>query len=308
MKCVIQWSLRRAKDPERERGRRIERLLREAQNCPYYRGRVRWPGLEAIRDPEAALRSYPEVPLADFLRNPGAFSPEGSTTGEGERVRHRSGTNVANGARWGRVLLVGGSGYGNSEDVCALRHGWGEEWRQFRPDTLAGPVSRLCQAALAVQSGRLEVPRLERAVVAFTGLREGLLCASDRELLWRSFRVPVFEQFQGFAGEPLARECEAQEGLHIERANAWFETSASGELLFTSLDDSCYVLLRLQTGLKAAISEGDCACGEAGARLVGLSAMRRMRNYAEGVDPALPTPSGAPLAAYVRGERLPVPG
>jgi hypothetical protein len=39
---------------------------------------------------------------------------------------------------------------------------------------------------------------------------------TDRDRLWRAFRVPIFEQIVGRAGELLAAECEAHDGLHIE--------------------------------------------------------------------------------------------
>jgi len=38
---------------------------------------------------------------------------------------------------------------------------------------------------------------------------------SDRDQLWQAFRVPVFEQIIGRAGELLAAECDAHDGLHI---------------------------------------------------------------------------------------------
>jgi hypothetical protein len=33
--------------------------------------------------------------------------------------------------------------------------------------------------------------------------------------LWQAFRVPVFEQIIGRAGELLAAECDAHDGLHV---------------------------------------------------------------------------------------------
>lgn len=298
MKFLIRWRSRRSVDPERVRTRRMEHVLRAAHHCSFYSSKTPFRGLLAIRNPKAAIAHYPELPLAEFLRNPAAFELEDHPEGPVAPPRVKL-------PDAGRVLVLG-RGFSESDDVRALRHGspedWLEDWREFRPDTLAGPVSRLRKAALDVLSGALDVPRLERAVVAFTGLRDGLLEPRDRDLLWRGFGVPVFEQFRGFSGEPLAWECEAQEGLHIEAPNAYFETADSGDLLLTCLDDRRYALVRLNTELRARLLDGECGCGRPGVRLAELRGRGLAGKKADGADPALSTPSGAPLAAYDPGE------
>jgi hypothetical protein len=54
------------------------------------------------------------------------------------------------------------------------------------------------------------------AVIVISRPGEPRCTEADRDRLWRAFQVPVFEQIVGWAGELLAAECEAHDGLHIE--------------------------------------------------------------------------------------------
>lgn len=90
-------------------------------------------------------------------------------------------------------------------------------------------------------------------------------------LFWRVFEAPVFEQLLGLAGELMAWECEAHDGLHIRTEEAVFELVPEGgepELLMTSLVNLRQPTLRLATGLTASIENSCCACGKPGPRLV----------------------------------------
>ncbi len=61
------------------------------------------------------------------------------------------------------------------------------------------------------------------ALIVLGRARDPRLRESDRERLWQSFRVPVFEQIIGLAGELLASECDAHDGLHIVSAKLRIE-------------------------------------------------------------------------------------
>ena len=89
--------------------------------------------------------------------------------------------------------------------------GWSAKAARFHPTSIAGTVEQL---ATANQTAL----RLEHAVVVFTYDVECGLSTHDRELFWRSFGVPVFEQFLGPKNELLATECDAHSGLHVMRA------------------------------------------------------------------------------------------
>lgn len=89
--------------------------------------------------------------------------------------------------------------------------------RRFAPGAIAGPVPTLKELAQAVLDGAAPLGPLEFGVLAFTGPSQAPLTAADRELFWRAFEAPVFEQYRDAHGELLAYECEAHDGLHLVR-------------------------------------------------------------------------------------------
>ena len=151
-------------------------------------------------------------------------------------------------------------------------------WRslaRWKPHAIAGPAGALRALALAVREGKVGLPPLTYPAVVFTGIEHGLLYASDRDLLWRVFGVPLFEQLRGLGGELLAAECEAHHGLHVRSEEALVELDSSSgvaEIIYTSLTSLQYPLLRLATGISAGSLAMSCDCGS---HLPRLSAIRR---------------------------------
>jgi hypothetical protein len=72
----------------------------------------------------------------------------------------------------------------------------------------------------------------------------GFMSDEDRNYIWETFGMPVFEYLVDTSGRILARECEAHDGLHIE-----------GEFGCEELQ----------------ITSEACACGRPGPRVVALS-------------------------------------
>ena len=126
---------------------------------------------------------------------------------------------------------------------------WAPALSRFEPEVIAGPVDTLRAFAEGMLRGATWIPPLRYAVIAFTGILEGPLSLEDRQLLWRAFGVPVYEQYFGFSGNMLAYECEAHAGLHVSRNAAYFEHEADGEILITFLDNPYYPVLRLSSGM-----------------------------------------------------------
>jgi hypothetical protein len=81
---------------------------------------------------------------------------------------------------------------------------------RFEPAAIAATAEQ-CRAL----TGFL-IPSLTHALVVLEHPGRPRLSDADRTAFWRAFRVPVFEQIIGPAGQLLAGECEAHEGLHIE--------------------------------------------------------------------------------------------
>ncbi|MBI3207358.1 MAG: hypothetical protein HYZ37_00475 [Candidatus Solibacter usitatus] len=208
------------------------------------------------------LRQFQRVPLDRFLSRPARFynwnhgppalrpleAPLGST---------------------GRTAILC-AGFQESAQIRCFPYREAEEVASFAPETLAGPWERLAELAGLALSKRVDLSCVETALIPFTGLKHGRLTARERELLWRAFPVPVFEQFRGFGQELLAWECDAHEGLHIVEENCFFELEDDGELVLSGLGCEEYNLLRVGTELTARIATPPCGCGIATPRLVCL--------------------------------------
>ncbi len=143
-------------------------------------------------------------------------------------------------------------------------------------DTMAAPVSVL--RAMAGIAGPQRYP-----VVAFTGVRHGTLTEADRELFWKSFRVPVFEQFLGLSNDLVAEECEAHEGLHVREEETILELRA-GEVVFTPLGALSYPVLRIASGCSGRPERSLCPCGRAGLRLLDIAPMTRVRGVHDALE------------------------
>lgn len=176
-------------------------------------------------------------------------------------------------------------GFHQSRQVRCFPEGWGENLNNFRPETIAGPVSALRRMAKMVLARGASFPHLKRPLMAFTGMpfpERTMLTEDDRNLFWKAFGVPVFERWLGFGLETLAKECEAHDGLHLNTDAALFQTRFNGiqnELILTSLDHLSHPVLRLATGLAGEITFQPCHCGQAGPRLTSVKTLSRTPFY-----------------------------
>ncbi len=137
-------------------------------------------------------------------------------------------------------------GFEESAAVRVFGGGWSQEVADYKPEALAGPASLLRWIAALLLDGRARLVSLNRAVIVFSHPEQGLLGAGDRELFWRAFQVPVFEQILGRGGEVLAAECEAHCGLHLAEGGA------------------------VPSAWDAVLETAPCPCGQATPRLIAL--------------------------------------
>lgn len=129
----------------------------------------------------------------------------------------------------------------------------------YAPDALALPLSAALSLADRKLRGLLELSGLKFAIVVFSSLDpqgEGPLANHHRDLLWKAFGLPVFEQLRGWDHRVIARECEVHDGLHFNSADVMAE-----------LDGEELLLAGLRTGLSAEIVTGHCDCGIESERL-----------------------------------------
>ena len=143
----------------------------------------------------------------------------------------------------------------------------------WRPEAIAAPLDRLRELAAFVASGACSCPPVTHGLIALARLGRPPLEQADRDLLWRAFEAPVYQQLRDWNGELLAWECEAHDGLHIEtgaEARLRVDSGPDRELLFRTAAGGFG--RDLATGLAASITEATCPCGRGGARLIGLRA------------------------------------
>jgi len=86
--------------------------------------------------------------------------------------------------------------------------GWNEAADHFQPASIAGPPDLLRRLAR-------DGVRPKHSVVALVYDGQEGLTSADRELFWRTFGVPVFEELLGAGNELIAMECDAHDGLHL---------------------------------------------------------------------------------------------
>ena len=270
MRMRIRW--RQAPPSSDRRLARFRAILLSASRTPWYRGRLESAGLAApdaiarLKSIDRALDLFPihdyagRLAAPDQFRNPLADPPVLSRLFYPMRPTPRA------------AILMPGFEERSSirifppEDLAGLE--------RFEPETIAAPAPVLLRLARLVDGGELRIPPISHGLVAFIGLREGLLDDEGRDLLWRIFRVPVFEQMVGLDGRLLAWQCQALDNLHLASDNAVFENDGE-ELLLTSLTDHVHPALRLSTGFHARLTGEDCGCGREGVRLTGLAFPQR---------------------------------
>jgi hypothetical protein len=93
-------------------------------------------------------------------------------------------------------------------------------------------------------------------LIAFTGVQHGFIDKHHRDLLWRRFGVPVFEELMDSQGRILASECEAHDGLHVDLSVG--HTIQDGQLLLNGH----------ASGIGAQAMGGLCGCGNTSPRIM----------------------------------------
>jgi hypothetical protein len=247
---------------------RFKRVLLAAQHVYGYRKYLRAAGLaspDAVTSLGAVEPILPLLPITDigeFLNSPAEFENVGAFPPGPQPFLHplRCAPRTA-------ILMPG---FQQTQSVKYVPPDWAL-LSGFRPEAVAASVGVLRMLAKGIASGRGRLPSLKDALIAFTGpWAGGLLQEEDRDLFWRVFQVPVFEQHLGPDGRVVAWECEAHRGLHLLTTRAVVEDPDHHQLLVTSLTDLRRPAVRLRTRLAASISGDACPCGDTSPKLLEL--------------------------------------
>lgn len=131
----------------------------------------------------------------------------------------------------------------------------------YAPGVLALPLAAALSLAGEKMRGLAELPGTTIAIVVESSLDDAPLSTQHRDLLWKAFGLPVFEQLRGWDGAVIARECEVHDGLHFD-----------AETVVARLDGENLFVTGRATGLSAEIVRDQCECGVETPRLRQLSA------------------------------------
>ncbi len=126
---------------------------------------------------------------------------------------------------------------------------------KYAPEALLLPLSSALQLADQKLQGLCHLPGLKCAVIVLSSLDDPTY-SHHRDLLWRAFGLPVFEQMRDWNGRVFARECEVHDGLHFDNGIALAE-SGNREL----------IVMGKPTGIPAEIIVEACECGKETPRL-----------------------------------------
>jgi hypothetical protein len=155
-----------------------------------------------------------------------------------------------------------------------------DKWQKLhlsKTRLLAATAPVLRQVVACVEARLMALPKLSDAIVVLNSVEHGLLHPGEKEMLWKTFGVPVYSQWLGLEGETLAWECEAHQGLHWNRQAMELEHEG-GQFLVTSLLAKRRVTRRLETGWNGEIDSRPCPCGETAPRI------RYLRNLSVAPD------------------------
>lgn len=143
----------------------------------------------------------------------------------------------------------------------------------WEPDAVVAPLNTALLLADRRLQGKFDLPSLEIAVTVVTRVDDSPLAPHHRDLLWRAFEVPIFEQLLSWEGSVIARECELHCGLHLDDDTV-IATIRDEELLLTHLNHVENPIVLARTGYAAVISADPCDCGSTSPRLCHLAPVR----------------------------------
>jgi hypothetical protein len=113
-----------------------------------------------------------------------------------------------------RVALLD-EGFHSEANVCTCSPDDMVWLHSYAPEALVAPLDLALSLADRKRRGILTLPSVSTAIVVLTSCEDSPLTDDHRDLLWRAWGVPVFEQLRGPDGTVIARECEVHDGLHI---------------------------------------------------------------------------------------------
>ncbi len=245
--------------PEPTREEKFRSLLNVALGTPYYADRHRTSQILAAED----LCHLPITPLRDLFDRRDSFTNP-------KALHYRAAFQPPFASR---EIAVCGTKLALPKGARQIEGLTLAQLHLSQTTMLAATPAALRRLCAAIEARALALPQLSDAIVVLGSLWDGMLLPGERDMLWRCFGVPIFEQWLGLDGERLAWECEAHLSLHLDPRAAEMELD-DGELIATSWFARSTPVLRLATGWRGEIRWADCPCGHSGPMLSSLETLR----------------------------------
>jgi hypothetical protein len=154
------------------------------------------------------------------------------------------------------------------ESAQPFPRGRWNELETFRPNVLVGYAYDFSRLAQEVESSRVKLTTLDRALFILTDCGTPPINEKLRHHLWRVFGVPVYELIIAPGCTLLAAECESHSGWHLQ----------PGIAAYLSEGKIVYDLRRLKhthTGYAGDLDLSPCECGRNTPRLRNLAPYTR---------------------------------
>lgn len=152
------------------------------------------------------------------------------------------------------------------DGVVAFPNENAADLESFAPQMLVAPAEALIAATYSIFNGNLAFESIDHAVFALVQIGEAPISPSERDLIWRAFRVPMYELYVDHDSTLLAAECEAHDGWHVHSPHVRFSLDC-GELFLHQKNQPAPI----RTGLTATCTDGRCPCGDMAPLLRGVS-------------------------------------
>ena len=159
-------------------------------------------------------------------------------------------------------------------DENAIRGYLHQVFRQ-KPTLIRAFTSPIFEIAKVILEQSIQIPPIKGIITTGEPLYE-----HQRAVIEKAFGCKMFDSYRSREAGPIAQECEAHEGLHINAENLFIESiplkgaycnkECVGEIIVTDLRNFGMPLIRYNMGDIGVMSQKECSCGRGLPLLSGL--------------------------------------
>lgn len=148
-------------------------------------------------------------------------------------------------------------------------HDFHKQMTRFAPHVLVGYAGSLYEYVRFLEANNIKPGYLLKSIISSAEV----LTSATRKMVSDVFQKPIFDRYGNREFGPIAAECEAHDGLHINEHDMYVEIDSPnpyeipGEILVTYFRNKAMPFVRYNTGDVGLFARGECACGRKTRRL-----------------------------------------